>query len=281
MTPLRPRLAVPFTILTEPGIVRLVGGEDFRYTLGLPGLDQWLPELLAQCDGSKTADELVAGIDPSLRQAAWGTLRHLYGERALVDGGALAAHHAVRCDERVEGTGPLCALVEAAVARASDLVAPGSAAARPLLVFCQDRLDYEEALRQSALCRRRGSAFLWATTGPMGRAFVSPAFLPENRPCFCCLYRQFHRLSPSPEIYDALLAHASGGGAMTPVPFPKCGLDVVAALVAWKISLLEAPEPQAAAYRLHVLEVGSLEVVAYPVLRDAECPECAAEAPAR
>jgi bacteriocin biosynthesis cyclodehydratase domain-containing protein len=273
MAPLRPRLAVPFTILTEPDTVRLVAGEDFRYTLGLPGLDQWLPGLLDQCDGRRTADELVAAIDPSLREAAWGTLQHLYSERALVDGGASAAHRGARYDTRVDGTGPLCALVEAAVARGRGLVSPGSAA-QPLLVFCQDRLDYQEALGQGADCRRRGTAFLWATTGPLSRAFVSPAFLPDNRPCFSCLYRQFHRLSPSPEIYDALLAHTAGGGAMTPIPFPKNGLDVVAALAAWKISLLEAPEPQAAPYRLHVLEAGTLEVAAYPVLRDAECPEC-------
>src|SRR4051794_6435571 len=35
--PVRPRLALPFTFLTGPGRVRLVAGEDFRYTLAGPG----------------------------------------------------------------------------------------------------------------------------------------------------------------------------------------------------------------------------------------------------
>jgi hypothetical protein len=47
-------------------------------------------------------------------------------------------------------------------------------------------------------------------------------------------------------------------------------------MAAWKIALLEASEPQAAAYRLHVLDAGTLEMAAYPVFSDAECPECGA-----
>ena len=32
MSPRRPRFALPFTILTDAGAVRLVAGEDFRFT---------------------------------------------------------------------------------------------------------------------------------------------------------------------------------------------------------------------------------------------------------
>ena len=35
----RPRLALPFTVLASPDSVRLVAGEDFRYTLTGPELD--------------------------------------------------------------------------------------------------------------------------------------------------------------------------------------------------------------------------------------------------
>ena len=42
--PERVRFAFPFTILTKPDMVRLVAGEDFRYTLRSPSLEQWLPQ---------------------------------------------------------------------------------------------------------------------------------------------------------------------------------------------------------------------------------------------
>src|SRR5690242_19338767 len=58
----RPRLAHPFTILTAPGVVRLVAGEDFRYTLTGDGLEAWLPELLRRCTGRESVAELIAGL---------------------------------------------------------------------------------------------------------------------------------------------------------------------------------------------------------------------------
>ena len=38
---------------------------------------------------------------------------------------------------------------------------------------------------------------------------------------------------------------------------------------------MAAPEPQAAPFRLHVVEAGSLEVRSHRVLPDPECPSCA------
>ncbi len=42
----------------------------------------------------------------------------------------------------------------------------------------------------------------------------------------------------------------------------------------WKWSLLGEAEPPAALYRLHVLEVATLEVSARRVFADPECPAC-------
>src|SRR5207302_70111 len=48
--PTRPCLALPFTVLTAQDRVRLVAGEDFRYTLTGPGLETWLPDWLPTLD---------------------------------------------------------------------------------------------------------------------------------------------------------------------------------------------------------------------------------------
>ena len=271
---LHPRLALPFTILREGDTVRLVAGEDFRYTLTSPGLGEWLPLVLERCDGRLTAEELVAHVPESQRPAAREAIDRLYGERALVNGGPMAAHRPRRYAPRIEGTGPLRARVLAALPEMAD-TDPQREQVRPLVVLCQDRLDYEEALRWNNECRLAGSALLWATTGPLSRAYVSPAFLPDGPPCLLCLYRHFHRLSPCPDIYDALLAHTAGGGAIRATGFPTGGLHVLAGLVCWKLALLEEVQPQAPPYRLHVLDADSLEVAAYPVLQDPGCPACA------
>src|SRR6266516_3087400 len=47
IVPKRVRFAFPFAILTKPDTVRLVAGEEFRYTLRSPSLEQWLPQLLS------------------------------------------------------------------------------------------------------------------------------------------------------------------------------------------------------------------------------------------
>ena len=55
----RPCLAYPFTVLTQPDIVRLVAGEDYRYTLTGAGLEYWLPDLLGRCTGQNTLATLL------------------------------------------------------------------------------------------------------------------------------------------------------------------------------------------------------------------------------
>lgn len=81
----RPRLAPGFTAIVDGDALWLVAGEDVRYRLGLAD-PRWLAELLARCDGTRTADELA--VHPDART----TIERLYEERVLVDGTALQAH---------------------------------------------------------------------------------------------------------------------------------------------------------------------------------------------
>jgi hypothetical protein len=80
----RPRLALPFTVLASANTVRLVAGEDFRYTLTGEGLDRWLPPLLERLDGRRTVGEAVAALSAEERLAAARIVDRLYfGDRGL------------------------------------------------------------------------------------------------------------------------------------------------------------------------------------------------------
>jgi bacteriocin biosynthesis cyclodehydratase domain-containing protein len=261
----RPRLALPYTILTEPDTVRLVAGEDFRYTLTGPGLERWLPDLLAHLDGRRPVGEALRALAEADRVPALQLVERLYGERILADAPAASAHPAAAYRLAPEGTGWLLDYLASAA---------GDDGLAPLPVLCQDRLDYEEALRFNRRCLTGRVPWLWATSGPMSRGYVSPAFLPDAGPCLACLLRQFQRLSPAPELYDALREHARHNRPIEPVPFPGPALRVLEAVVRWKAAQLAAPAPAAALYRLHVLEVETLEVTSHRVFADPECPDC-------
>jgi bacteriocin biosynthesis cyclodehydratase domain-containing protein len=261
----RPRLALPFTVLTAPDTVRLVAGEDFRYTLTGPALDGWLPGWLAGLDGRSPLDEALARLPEAHRGAARQVVDRLYGERVLIDGAASDAHAPARFRLAPEGRAAWAAGWQPAVEGAT---------ARALPALCQDRLDHDEALLFNRRCLEAGMPWLWATTGPLSRAYVGPLFLPDAGPCLGCLLYHFRRLSPAPELYDALAAHARAGGPITPSPFPPHAAAVVRQLLVWKAALAEEPEAPAALYRLHVLEVASLEVSSHRVWVDPECPEC-------
>jgi bacteriocin biosynthesis cyclodehydratase domain-containing protein len=259
----RPRLALPFTVLPAADAVRLVAGEDFRYTLAGPGLEQWLPDWLAGFDGRAPLAALVERLPESRRSAARELADRLFGERVLIDGTAADAHAPVRYRLAIEGS---------AAWAAGWSSPPGSE--RDLPVLCQDRLDYDEALRFNHRFRTAGTPWLWATTGPMSRAYVSPLFLPDAGPCLACLLNHFRRLSPAPDLYNALADHARAGGPVTAVPFPAPGVAVVQQLVRWKADLAAEPDASPALYRLHVLDAASLEVSSHRVFVDPECLEC-------
>jgi ribosomal protein S12 methylthiotransferase accessory factor len=111
---------------------------------------------------------------------------------------------------------------------------------------------------------------MWISTGPGGRAYVGPLFVPGAGPCAQCLLVHFKRLSPVPALYDALLAH---DGPIAPTPFPDAAREVVHALASWKRSLVDGP-PHAALYALHVIDVATLTVSAHVPLADLECEVC-------
>src|SRR5262245_52417071 len=100
----RPRLALPFTVLTGPDTVRLVAGEDFRYTLTGPGLDGWLPGLLSGLDGRTPLEKALGQLPPAYRGPAEQLVDRLYGERVLIDGSAADAHSAACCRLAPEGS---------------------------------------------------------------------------------------------------------------------------------------------------------------------------------
>jgi bacteriocin biosynthesis cyclodehydratase domain-containing protein len=264
----RPRLALPFTILTGPDTVRLVAGEDFRYSFTAPALETWLPDWLAGLDGSAKLDDAVGRLPDAHRAAARRLADRLYGERVLIDGTAADAHVAGEC--RLTFVGSARWIPAEAGSHASSPAIPPE----HLTVFCQDRLDYREALQFNRERLASGERWFWATTGPMGRAYVSPLFLPDAGPCLACLLNHFRRLSPVADLYDDLTARAAAGGEIPAVPFPPPAVEIVRQMTVWKAGLVAETQAPAALYRLHVLEVGTLEVSSHRVIVDPECPAC-------
>ena len=258
----RPRFALPFTILASPGTVRLVAGEDFRYTLNADGLDQWLPGLLSSLDGRRTLAAALSQVAIAHHPALSRIVDRLYGERVLVDGTSAEAHAAASVRLVPEGNGLLL-----------KGLAPSSSAGAALPVLCQDRLDYNEALTFNRRCLESGGPWMWATFGAMARGYVSPVFLPTSGPCLACLIAHFRRRSPAPELYDALETQGKNGGPIDPVPFPGEGVEILRQLMFRKAALLAEPVAPVAAYRLHVLELATFEVSTHRVFRDPEVQE--------
>lgn len=258
----RLKWAYPFAVLTEPDVVRLVAGEDRRFTLRAPGLDAWLPATLAQIDGRATLTEVVAGLPAEQREAALALVERLLGERALVDASAREAFVPARRRWRVEGP---------AAATFADLARDAGEAVG--VVWCQDRLDYAAALDRARASRDANEPMLWISTGALERGYVGPLLLPDAGPCFACLLAAFRRLSPAPEVHDALLAHARAGKPLPPAPFPEEATAVLRAVAAWKLRHAESAEPPAGLFRLHVVEAASLETSTHRLFVDPECRE--------
>lgn len=265
--PARPCLALPFTVVPGRDQVRLVAGEDFRFTLASPGLETWLPDWLPRMDGRLSLDELLALLPAHRHEAARGLLERLASERMLVAGPVELAHPARPHRLVIEGRGALCEAVRG--------LAADEANAPAVNILCQDRLDLDEAMRFNERCLAAAAPWLWASSAALSRGYVSPVFLADAGPCLACLLSRFRRLSPLPELYDDLLTHARSGGVIQPTPFPTAAIAMLAQLAVWKASeWLARAESPAALYRLHVLEVATLEVTSHPVLIDAECPAC-------
>ena len=244
----RPRLAPGFTAMVDGDSLWLIAGEDVRYRLRLED-PTWLRDLLARCDGTRSVDELATHAD------ARSTIERLYEERVIVDGTAAQAHAPSAPGFHVVGDGPL----------ADALRSDGE-----IEVLVQASLDHTALLAHNkhALAARR--RWMWITTGPGGRAYVGPLFVPDAGPCAACLLVHFKRLSPVPELYDVVMKHA---GPIAPSPFPDAAIATVAALARWKLGLVANPMAPAL-YALHVIDTAELTVTAHAPLADLECTEC-------
>jgi bacteriocin biosynthesis cyclodehydratase domain-containing protein len=262
--PSRPRLALAFTVIADGDAVHLIAGEDVRYSLRAKGFAQRLAELLSRCQGVCPASVLVAELPEADRAAANEILQRMAGERILVDGPVEAAAVAGAYRPTAEGRGPLVGRLR------SD-----STTGRPVAVFCQDNLNHHATLEFNRRAIHSGNPWMWVTTGPASRGFVSPVFLPDAGPCLGCLVRHFQRLSPAPQLFEALERHGREGGQFAASDFPEPALSILAQLVHWKIDQLGRPLPPSAVFRLHVLELATMEVTAHRVLHDPTCAECA------
>jgi|GEM_PF-2206014 len=276
-----PRLSLPFTVLSQPDTVRLVAGEDFRYSFSAPKLDAWLPDFLARLDGNVALSTLLQNLPETQRADAQALIERLYGERVLVDGNACEAHRPASARIVAEGSGALLKKFESGRQECLPHLSPGLPSQEMpdvLNVLCQDRLDYDAALNFNQRCMKSSedAAWIWVTTGPLSRAYVSPVFLKNAGPCLACLIHHFKSLSPAPEIYEHLIEHAQAKRAIAPVvDFPETALTMLEQIVRWKREQLSLAEPAAALYRLHVLEVETLEVSTHRVFAFPQCSACA------
>jgi bacteriocin biosynthesis cyclodehydratase domain-containing protein len=265
--PRRLRFAFPLAAATGPDCVHLVGGEDLRYTLRGPELDRWILPLLEKLAGGASDAELLEGLPADRQQAARELLDRLAGERVLLSEPAPAPQARAWCFD-VEGEGGLAERVRAALADRD------RESGEPLVVLCQDTLDYRTARDRSRELRRLGRAELWVSTGAAARAFVSPLFLPESSPCFDCLLSHLLRLSRAPDLTGALIDTGLQPLAKEGSGFPRGALALLAELVAHKCALALEPEPPAALFRLHAFELATLETSSHPVSPDPECSIC-------
>jgi bacteriocin biosynthesis cyclodehydratase domain-containing protein len=262
------QFAFPFAILTKPDTVRLVAGEEFRYTLRSPALDQWLPRFLKSFESAVEWHPLLKQLPSDRQQQAVEIITRLYGERVLLEGNGEPPSMPSPVRWVVEGSGKLSERLRAAIP-------PVPASAVHLAVLCQDTLDYGAAMDFNRRSRRSDAAgWIWISCGPMGRGFVSSVFRPHAGPCLGCLFRNFKRISTAPEIYEHLIEHSAAGGEIPAAPFPAAGLDILAGLARWKIESSAQPEPSIGVYRLHVVETKTMECTAHSIFRDPHCLDC-------
>lgn len=291
MTSDRLRFALPFDVLVDAGSVHLVAGEDFRVSLHDLTDPSWTAALMLQLRRGVARSELYSDAHPAAQVDA--LLDQLIGERVIVvaplgeaaprgEAEPSASNRALDAitpvDARVVSSGnALSKAVEACVERSALREAhtqQGAAAPERVEVFCQDDLNYAAALAYNRAAKSGAQRWLWASSGPRGRAFVGPVFLPSAGPCFACILEGFRRLSEAPELYAALIHHTQAGGQLCASGLAPQQLRLVADLVVCKLAAYQAR--QSSAYQLHVLELGSLEVTSFELWAEPECSECRA-----
>ena len=263
----RARLALPFTVVRAPGVLRLVGGEAFRYTLRGAGIETWGPALLEAFETGARVGDALTTLPEAHRAAARALVVDLYGERVLIDAPATLAPAPAP---------PRLVPMGSAAWRDRVQSPPGVATEGTLAVLCQDTLDYAAAGAFGRARRAVGEPWIWASTAPLARAYVGPVLLPDAGPCMTCIDRHFLRLSPAPEVFEALRDGDLGPRGIRPTPFPEPAIAMVAALAQWKAEAMAYAEVPRGVFQLHVIEASSFEVSAHQPLLDPTCPDCAA-----
>ena len=246
-------------------ILHLVAGESCRYSIRVGSAADHLADTLRQCDGRSTLGMLLQSVPADTRPLVSELCERLRGERVLVEGSVDAAEVGINT--------PLGVIAEGSGTLVGRLHRPQSSGGN-VHVLCQDTLDYHAALQFNERLRGGGEPWLWVTTGPMERGFVSPVFFPRSRPCLQCLLRHFQRLSPVPYLYDALAKHGAANREFARVEFSEWGLGIVEQLVRWKAEEVSGTTPLSAVHRLHVLELETMEITSHRVFFDPWCPEC-------
>lgn len=265
-----PRLALPFTVLEGDASVHLVAGEEVRITLRTGAASRAIAGALRGCTGEVSLESLLTGVDSAERESVLQVLGRLQQERIIVEGPGERAPTPQVPRLVVEGTGRLADRL-----RAECESWEAGAASVELHIFCQDDLNLHAAREFNRRCLERPDApWLWVSTGPAARGYVSPVFLPLGGACLECLLRHFQRLSPVPALYDELARHGALGGEFVPIPFPETATALLLAIVRWKRDELASPTPAAALYRLHVVETATHEVSTHRVFPDPTCPAC-------
>jgi bacteriocin biosynthesis cyclodehydratase domain-containing protein len=256
--------AWPFTLTQHQGEIWLIAGEDVRFALQTSQPDAVLRGL-QRIDGQVSLPRLLEEANEA-RDELSQILEHLRGERLLIP--ADASHPRAGFHVELVGDGELArALKETSLPLGGTTTTSGA-----VWLFCQDSLDYHAVLEFNATCLAEHRRWCWITTGPSARAYLSPLFHPDAGPCAACLLHHFRRLSPAPEVYDALIQHGRQQGDFQPGHFAAAGRDLVARLAAWKLSLLD--QPHSALYRLHVVEADALTTSSHLVFYDPECLHC-------
>lgn len=280
-----PRLLPGSTVVEAGGEVHLIAGEDFRFTIQTGDATAVVARVLRNCRGLQSLDDLLAGLAAQERELALRIVDRLRSERVLFDGPAVPAKGlAWRVD--VVGTGPLAQRAREAwrdlagvSERPMDESAAGGLASAPGVpvarVLVQQELDLARVLEfnREGLAGDAG-AWLWVTTGPLARGYVSPVILRTGRPCLECLLRHFRRLSPAPQLYDALERPGASAPEFLPAEPDEPLARILLEIAGWKLRRLGVQPASSSQYALHVVEGETLETRLHPVWLDPTCPVC-------
>ncbi|MEM7151645.1 MAG: TOMM precursor leader peptide-binding protein [Myxococcota bacterium] len=253
----------PLTVVPQPGCVRVLAGEDLRFTVRGEGLETWLPAVLAALGPGVSGTEASAHAPLAQRNDALEILARLTTERLLVEQASSKPTAALTVE--VVGEGPLASRLR------DQLPAPdtGASGAPRLSLIVQSTLDYRWAREADLRAASEGHWRLWVSDGAAARGWVGPVMRPEGGPCLDCLLTAFERLSPEPELWRALLEHP---GPFATSTVPEAARDILCRITAWKLSGATESDVPAAVHRLHVLELATFEVNSHVVPVDPDCP---------